>query len=90
MLKHAISAIFFIACMAASTGSIAASNQVTEHVNATTGNHETPNTAPSTLIQNSAESFQTDQSNNVTSATTGWMFTFALLGFVLLSNRRGV
>ncbi|HNZ56395.1 MAG TPA: hypothetical protein PKL58_03455 [Methylophilaceae bacterium] len=85
MLKNIISAVFFTTILATSMPSLAVEKEVSEKVIATTSHEVT-----ATSDQKSASSKNTQQSaeaNNITTATASLLFAFALLGFVLLSNR---
>lgn len=92
MLKNIISTIFLISVMASPTATMAASTQAAEIVNITDiSNEASAVLEENVLMQATTEvGFQAEDTSNVSSVATGWMFTFALLGFVLLSNRRGV
>lgn len=85
MLKNIISAVFFTTILVTSMPSLAVEKEVSEKAMAT-ARHE----VTATTDQKSASSKNTQQSteaNNVTTATASLLFAFALLGFVLLSNR---
>jgi guanyl-specific ribonuclease Sa len=91
MLKNIISAIFLITAMASSTAAMAENTQTTESVNLALISSETSTKQDeNVLAQAATDSLQAEETSNVPAAATGWMFTFALIGFVLLSNRRGV
>jgi len=85
MLKNIISAVFFTTILVTSMPSLAVEKEVSEKAMATASHEVT-----ATTDQKSASSKNTQQSteaNNVTTATASLLFAFALLGFVLLSNR---
>ena len=85
MLKNIISAVFFTTILATSVPSLAVEKEVSEKAIATVSHEVT-----ATTDQKSASSKNTQQNteaNNVTTATASLLFAFALLGFVLLSNR---
>lgn len=87
MLKNIISAVFLTTIIASSTVSIAATIHETasEHVTLAANTAHDENV----LAQATNNSFQAEETSNVPSAA-GWTFALALLGFVMLSNRRGV
>jgi hypothetical protein len=88
MLKNIISAVFLTTIIASSTVSMAATTHeaTSEHVTLAANIAHDENV----LAQATNNSFQAEETSNVPSAAAGWTFAFALLGFVMLSNRRGV
>ena len=86
MLKNIISAVFLTTIIASSTVSIAATTHQA-HENITLTNAVLDENA---IAETTNSNFQAEEASNVPSAAAGWTFALALLGFVMLSNRRGV
>ncbi|MGB2831983.1 MAG: hypothetical protein WBC07_03470 [Methylotenera sp.] len=89
MLKNIISAVFFTAIIATSMPTIAADNQAIEKVNIAVISDEVAALNDEEALE-SKSAYQDTETDGLTAGTTAWLFTFALVGFVLLSNRRGV
>ena len=85
MLKNIISAIFFTTIIATSMSGLAADKQAPERVTATVNHEVTASSHDKAVSSKNAQ--QSAEASNVTTATASLLFAFALLGFVLLSNR---
>lgn len=85
MLKHIISAVFFTTVIATAMPNYAADKQVSEKTITTVPHAVVASTETKTVSSKNTQ--QNNEANNVTTATASLLFAFALLGFVLLSNR---
>lgn len=85
MLKNIISAIFFTTIIATSMPGLAADKQAPEKVIAKANHEVTVSSNDKAVTSKHAQ--QNAETSNVTTATASLLFAFALLGFVLLSNR---
>lgn len=88
--KIALVAIFTLITAAPSV-TLAADTKTTENTNAISVRNEVAsaeNAHAATLT--SANADNTNDANNLTPSASAWMLAIALVGFVLLSNRRAI
>ncbi len=93
MLKKIISAVFVASILAAPASVLADNKPVVAKVNVAMLGDNLLGESDKSNVKARASNENRDQNadlNNSTTPATGWILSFALLGFVLLSNRSGV
>ena len=91
MLKKMASVAFFVTLLLNSAGTLAADTQALENTNILIATSETPETKNEHAVAlNSANAGETADAGTMSPSASAWILGLALLGFVLLSNRRAI
>lgn len=91
MLKKIAIAAFFTLITATSSVTLAANSQVSEHTNIVSAANAVPVTQQEhAAALTSANTGEAADTGTLSPSASAWMLGLALVGFVLLSNRRAI
>ncbi|HOY70179.1 MAG TPA: hypothetical protein PL131_10460 [Methylotenera sp.] len=91
MLKKIAIAAFFTLVTATSSVTLAANSQVSERTNIVSAVNDVPATQQEhTTALTSANAGEATDAGTLSPSASAWMLGLALVGFVLLSNRRAI
>lgn len=89
MLKKIASAACFATLMVTLSATLAANTQALENTNVASVVSSAPSTKDNHVVANSSRNTG-ETADAGTLSPSAWMLAFALVGFVLLSNRRAI